>query len=94
MRDVYATVYAFPVAFWTDQDADRQRNIILIGTSQTRISSNEVLASARAFVAGRTVIVDGFLDAAMDIYDGDIPTADVPVLTDNFAPVDSLAGPR
>ena len=94
LRAVFPTVYVFPVNWRRDSAPGQQRNIILIATDQAELSADEIVHRARTLLDNRTVTVDRFLHAAEDLYQWGIPTADVPVLSDDFAPVDALISPR
>ncbi|HEY5517410.1 MAG TPA: fused MFS/spermidine synthase [Coriobacteriia bacterium] len=70
-----------------DVPTARQNLIVLATDSDT--SGAELLARVRAKVDGR-VKVEGFADMADDIYTGLVKTTDVPIMTDAYAPTDSL----
>jgi len=65
-----------------------RQNIIVLATDAD-IPGPELLARVRSGVDGR-VKVEGFADMADDLYTGLVDTADVPVMTDAYAPTDSL----
>jgi spermidine synthase len=88
--EVFATVYVFPVDFARDGMPERIRNVIVIATDEPPLPRDEVARRARALVEVGTVTVDRFPDAASDLYTQRIPIDDVPVLSDDFAPVDAL----
>lgn len=94
VRDVFPTVYVFPVDYSRYGSPASLRNIILVATDAPRLPDAEIRRRARALVDGNVVTVDRFLDAAGDLYGTPIPTHDVPVLTDDFAPVDALIPTR
>ncbi len=85
---VFAGLYPFPTAFRPYLDADTIRNILLVATAEAGLDRDQVLARARQ-VAPRVTYRD-FVRYASDYYDSPIPTADVPLLTDDYAPVDTL----
>ncbi len=93
-RQVFATVYAFPVDFGQYGSPNSLRNIIVIGTDAPALPADEILRRAKALVDGRVVTVDRFLDAAGNLYATPIGINDVPVLSDDFAPVDALIPTR
>ena len=70
------------------------KNIIVIGTDEPAIPADEITRRAQALAASRAVTVDRFLRAAADLYMVPIRTDDVPVLTDDFAPIDALIPTR
>jgi len=94
IRQVFPTVYVFPVDFGRYGAPDSLRNVIVIATDEPALSSEEIRRRAQALVDARRVTVDRFLAAAADLYEAVIPTADVPVLSDNFAPIDALIPTR
>jgi len=87
-RAVFPTVYVFPVGYGGFSSPDILRNIIIIGTTNPRLSPEGVQARARAFAG--VVTLEGFEEAAATLYTAPIRTDDVPMLTDDFAPVDAL----
>jgi spermidine synthase len=86
---VFPGLYPFPAAFGLARITTDTRTIILIATGRTGVKSGEILAAAQKLRADRrvTLPVDRY---ARDYYDGQIATDDVPLLTDNYAPVDIL----
>jgi spermidine synthase len=81
-------LYPFPISFQPRRDLDTLRNIILVASDQGSLARWEILTKARQ-VAPRTTYPE-FRTYAGDYYNGSIPVADVPVLTDDYAPVDTL----
>jgi spermidine synthase len=65
-----------------------RQNIAMLATDR-RVSRTELLAAIRGR-AGGVVKVPGFAEMANDLYSGTVLFADVPVLTDSYAPTDSL----
>jgi hypothetical protein len=65
------------------------RTIMLMATARAGMSAAEIQAAAKRLRDERRVRfpLDRF---ARDYYDGRIATDDVPLLTDNYAPVDIL----
>ncbi len=94
IREVFPTVYVFPVDFGRYGAPGSLRNIIVIATDAPALPPEEIRRRAQALVDARLVTVDRFLDAAGDLYETAIPTADVPVLSDDFAPIDALIPTR
>ncbi len=86
---VFAGLYPFPVAFGLARNPTEMRTIILIATGKAGMKADEVLAAAKRLRAERkvTLPLDGY---AKDFYEKPVPTDDVPLLTDNYAPVDIL----
>lgn len=93
-REVFRTVYVFPVDFGQYGSPSSLRNIIVIGTDEPPLDADEIHRRARALMAGRIVTLDRFPDAARNLYQAPIQTSDVPVLSDDFAPVDALIPTR
>ncbi|MDR7511769.1 MAG: hypothetical protein QN147_07075, partial [Armatimonadota bacterium] len=92
--EVFRTVYVFPVDFGQYGSAASLRNIIVIATHEPALSAEEIRRRARELVARGVVTVDRFTAAAADLYQTPIRTGDVPVLTDDFAPIDALIPTR
>jgi len=94
-REVFPTVYVFPTDWSRDGGEASLRNITIVGVSagppQPRASILAAAASARSRAG---VTIPRFLEAAGDLYTDRIPVDDVPVLTDDFAPVEVLIRPR
>jgi spermidine synthase len=91
---VFRTVYVFPVDWARYDGAESLRNIIIIGTDQPALPRAQFAAAAAAAAAALPITVEGFTRAAADQYILPVPTSDVPVLTDDFAPVELLIQPR
>lgn len=70
-------------------DIPMARQNIIVLASDSDLSGAELVDRVRASVDGR-VKVRGFPDMAGDLYTGLVDTADVPVMTDAYAPTDSL----
>jgi spermidine synthase len=86
-QSVFPVVYVFPVG---GGPPDNLKNIILVGTQEPGLGRSEILRRAReAARTGRVQITDFATDAAT-LYDTEISTYDVPLLTDNYAPTDIL----
>ena len=86
---VFPGLYPFPTAYSVGRDPTETRTIILISTTRVGMRGDEIVAAARRLRAeGRVRLpVDRY---ARDYYDRRIATDDVPLLTDNYAPVDIL----
>lgn len=88
---VFPAVYVFPV----DGDAgEALQNIILVGTAGPRLDAQQVKARAVEAAASGRVTIPTFTEDAATLLDRPVETADVPLLTDDFAPTDVLAAPR
>ncbi|MDR7463800.1 MAG: fused MFS/spermidine synthase [Armatimonadota bacterium] len=89
-RAVFPTVYVFPVGYGGLGSPELLRNIIIVGTAEPPLSPQQVLGRARVVSAH----VEGLAEAAAALYTAPIRTDDVPLLTDDFAPVDALVSGR
>jgi hypothetical protein len=65
-----------------------RRNIVVLATD-TDTTAEKLREAIRSRVNGKVKVAgfDGFRD---DLYEGALPLSDVPVLTDSYAPTDSL----
>jgi spermidine synthase len=88
-RTVFPTVLVHPAILAGDQGDETFRNLILVATEQA--------APQRVFLAQRweeirreAPTAPDLQQAIMDRHDALIPTDDVPVLTDDYAPTDAL----
>jgi spermidine synthase len=84
----FTGLYPFPTGFQPSRNLETLRNIILVASDQRGLTRWEILTKARQ-VAPRVTLPE-FRTYAGDYYDGEILSADVPVLTDDYAPVDTL----
>lgn len=95
LHAVFRTVYVFPVDWERNgKRAEDLRNIIVIGTMQPSLSPEATARAATSIRVRRSVTIERFEAAARDLYSDHIATADVPVLSDDYAPVDALISPR
>jgi spermidine synthase len=85
---VFPGLYPFPVSLRTYEDPEGLRNIILVATAERGLTRAEIMARARR-IAPR-VRFPQFTAYAADHYDEPVAVEDVPVLTDDYAPVDAL----
>ena len=86
----FAGLYPFGVSVALRRDEQEVRSIILIATNKAGITKREligVLGRLRREKKSSPALQASFLD---DYYDKVVPTADMPVLTDDYAPVDVL----
>jgi len=93
-REVFPAVYVFPTDWGRYGGRDSLRNIIIVGSTVLPQSPAAVLAAARAAQVRAGVTIPRFLEAAADLYTDPIPVDDVPVLTDDYAPVEILLRTR
>ncbi len=84
----FAGLYPFPTSFRPYFDPEVIRNIVLVTSDERGLTRSQVLARARQ--VAQKVTYQEFLVYAADYYEPPIPTSDVPLLTDDYAPVDTL----
>ncbi len=89
LKGVFPQLYVFPTlgadkdSLWTSQ------NIIIVASkTPERVSIEEIVKRAESL--GRGLFPDSLSDITDSYYDGPIPVDDVPELTDDYAPTDSL----
>jgi len=94
-RSMYRTVgtrwdhtWVFPIGLGDDGLTDQRRNIVVLATD-SKVDQNELVRRIDSRVGG-TVKVAGFENFGADLFTGVVPQADVPLLTDSYAPTDSL----
>ncbi|MHB8946010.1 MAG: spermidine synthase [Bacillota bacterium] len=97
IKEVFPEVYLFAVPLDNSEtpgsiDPGLERNIIVMATKGgARLSPDEVQARAEGLAASGVLKSKGLADDSAYLYSGSsIRTDDVPVLTDEYAPVDSL----
>lgn len=94
-REVFPAVYVFPTDWARFDSEEALRNIIVVAAPhRTALSAGAIMAGARAARRVPGVTIERFEEAAGDLYSQPIRTDDVPVLTDDFAPVELLVQPR
>jgi spermidine synthase len=85
---VWKHLWVFRVNVGQGDDPGVRRNLIVLATDSD-VTAQELLARVRAHVGGR-VNVAGFAAMADDLYTNAVDTSDVPMMTDAYAPTDSL----
>lgn len=85
---VWSHVWTFPIGLGDGGGAAQNRNVIVMATD-TDVPKAELLRRIAGRVNGRVTIA-GFDAFGRDLYSGVPKAADVPLLTDAHAPVDSL----
>ena len=90
--EVWDNLWAFPIGLDSDGQAEKRRNIIVLA-SDTDISRTELLSRVADGVGGRVKLA-GFSAFADDLLTDVVPMGDVPVMTDAYAPTDSLIDVR
>jgi spermidine synthase len=85
---VWGERWVVPIGLGSDGSTTTNRNIILLATDAV-VPAEEFEVRVAGRVGGR-VTIDGFPSFLDDLYTGSIDVSDVPLLTDAYAPVDSL----
>jgi spermidine synthase len=85
---VWDRLWVFPIGIGTDGLHGVNRNIIVMA-SDARLTRQELLGRIENRVGGR-VTVPGFEQFGADLYEEPVKIGDVPLLTDDHAPTDSL----
>ncbi|MBA2383158.1 MAG: fused MFS/spermidine synthase, partial [Actinobacteria bacterium] len=88
-RAIFPTVAIHPVLEAGDRDLSGIRNLILV-SGEGAAPSKEFLLERWAGIRRRSPGAPDLTAAIRDRYDADVPTNDVPVLTDDYAPTDAL----
>ena len=88
-RAAFPTVAIHPVLETGDRDLDVVRNLILV-SGEGAAPSKEFLLQRWAEIRRRAPAAPDLATAIRNRYDADVPTNDVPVLTDDYAPTDAL----
>lgn len=89
---IWDHLWAFPIGLSDDGDAEKRRNVIVVA-SDASVSRDELLRRISTGVDGRVKVAD-FAGFSADLYPGIVPLGDVPVMTDSYAPTDSLIDVR
>ena len=96
LTTVFDNVYVFPLRNEAErrqgvQDLDRPRNVILIALNGGERWTREAVVTMAAQLAQSNVVrTPTFLEDANRFYETHLPTDDVPLLTDDYAPVDTM----
>jgi spermidine synthase len=85
---VWDHVWAFPIGIGADTTSEVNRNIIVLA-SDADVSRTTLLERIESRLDGR-VQIPGFEEYGQDLWTEVVPVADVPELSDAFAPTDSL----
>jgi spermidine synthase/MFS family permease len=88
-RTVFPTVAVHPVNLQGDADPENIRNIILVAT-EAAAPSKSSLADRWQDLRQRSRGAPDLTRAFRDRWEHDLPLADVPLLTDDYAPTDAL----
>ena len=91
-RRVFPQAYVFAARRPENVSVDSIQNVIVIATKdKQRLDIKEIVKRAAALDKG--LFPDPINDISVAYYDGALPDQDVPVLTDDYAPVDNLLHP-
>jgi spermidine synthase len=88
-RTVFPSVLVHPAILAGDSGDDQYRNLILVATEKAAPGRRQ-LADRWDALRDRVPSVPDLREPILDRHDLEIPTADVPVLTDDYAPTDAL----
>jgi spermidine synthase len=88
-RTVFPTVLVHPAILAGDQGDETFRNLILVATEQAA-PQRVFLAERWGEIMAAAPTAPDLRQAILDRHDALIPTDDVPVLTDDYAPTDAL----
>lgn len=93
LRPIFPQIYVFPTRRGQGATLDTVQNVILVATKETRrIAIDEIVK--RASELGRGLFPSPISQITASYHDAPISDQDVPVLTDDYAPTDSLLHPR
>ena len=87
---VFSGLYPFPVAYMPQRDGDGVRTIILVATARAGMTRAQIIEAGLKLKRSKKVTFPLYDTFVADHYDRPIATSDVPVLTDDYAPVDIL----
>lgn len=87
---VFPGLYPFPVAYLPAREVAAVRTIILVATARSGLTRAQIIETGVKLKKSRKVRFPLYDTFVSDYYDRQIPTSDVPVLTDDYAPVDIL----
>jgi hypothetical protein len=90
IADTFPLVYVFPVLEYAGEDYGDELNIIVIAARRGLRLSKAEFAARTALLEGRLATAGEMAEFAAALYESPIEVSDVPLLTDDFAPVDIL----
>ena len=89
LKGVFPQLYVFPTLGADEASIWNSQNIIIVASKDPeRVSIQEIVKRAESL--GRGLFPDSLKDITDSYYDGPISADDVPELTDDYAPTDSL----
>lgn len=90
LRQTFAEVYVFPVRWYRNELPTGLTNVILVATDARPRLAPEEIARRAAILGTRLLSPTELREKALHLLEQPVPVSDVPVLTDDFAPVDLL----
>ena len=89
LKGIFPQLYVFPTLGADEDSLWNSQNIIIVASKDPeRVSIQEIVKRAESL--GRGLFPDSLQDITDSYYDGPISADDVPELTDDYAPTDSL----
>src|SRR3990170_979074 len=88
--EVFPGLYVFPVAYLPRRNAEEVRTIVLMATSQVGLTPKQLATAAQKLRQSGRIRFPQYDAFVADYYAPGVPTADVPLLTDDYGPVDIL----
>ncbi|MFQ5849720.1 MAG: fused MFS/spermidine synthase [Candidatus Binatia bacterium] len=89
LRETFPQIYLFPTLGADNASIGTTQNVIILASKdKERLNIAEIVK--RAASLGRDLFPDPIDDIAASYYEARMPADDVPVLTDDYAPTDSL----
>ncbi|MCS7185623.1 MAG: fused MFS/spermidine synthase [Armatimonadetes bacterium] len=91
MKAVFPEIYIFPVEYRKMPWLYDRRNLIVIATRKpTKLTAQDLVKRAEEMVKEGKIKIPQLPNYAADLYLRQIPFMDVPILTDDYAPVEFL----
>lgn len=96
MGSVFEQVYLFPHMHESERQSgqlamDRTRSVIFVALNEEKLWTKDLIIDQAFYLQqSGAVRTPTFLDDARHLFEGLLPTTDVPLLTDDYAPVDTM----
>ena len=90
LTQTFAEVYVFPVRWFGNEIPAGLTNVILVATDARPRLTLEEIARRAALLGTRLLSPTELREKALHLLEEPVPVSDVPVLTDDYAPVDLL----
>lgn len=90
MSQVFPNIYAFPIDRFSP---DKIQNIFIVATKNTNNRFTAAEIKQKELYMTAKVGSNSYINYGEHLYDSKIRTDDVPILTDQFAPIESLLNP-